>query len=232
MICLAERDRLLLITQPDHAQLAGRIMERCVPLADHRRRDSILRACAEHDDGWIEVDAAPEIDHLTGHVIDFMTAPSLTKQSVWPRAVARLAADPWAAALVAMHAVTVYSRYQDDLAWASFFPDMTGARDALVRESGGAIAELEADYPFVRLADLISLTFCNRWTEPQGFGGWMVRGAGTQVTVSPDAFGGAQVQFHVAARSVPLRRYASTDQLRDAIRSASLVSLAGTVSAE
>ena len=138
MICFPERDRLMLITQPDHAQLAGRIMAACVALAHHPRRESILRACAEHDGGWIEVDADPGVDRLTGHVIDFMTAPSLTKQAVWPRAIARLADDPWAAALVAMHALTVYSRYRDDPAWASFFPDMTSTRDALVRESGRA----------------------------------------------------------------------------------------------
>ena len=228
MICLPEGDRLLLITQPDHAQLAGRIMEQCDALVDHPRRASILRACAEHDDGWIEVDAAPEVDHLTGQVVDFMTAPSLTKQSVWPRAVARLAGDPWAAALVAMHAITVYSRYRDDPTWTSFFPDMSAARDALVRESGRAIADLEADYPFVRLADLISLTFCNRWTEPQSFGGWTVRGAGPHVTVSPEAFGGAKVRMEISARAVPFQRYLSTAELHAALRSAPTVTLAGT----
>lgn len=232
MICLPEHDRLLLITQPDHAQLSGRIMKQCVALADHPRRASILFACAEHDGGWIEVDAAPEVDHLTGRVIDFMTAPSSTKQSVWPRAIARLAGDAWAAALVAMHAVTVYGRFRDDPAWASFFPDMTSARNGLVRESGGAIADLEADYPFVRLADLISLTFCSRWTEPQGFGGWTVRGAGTHVTVSPEAFGGAKVRMEVSARAVPLQRYMSSGELNAALRSAPAVTLAGTVSGQ
>jgi len=229
MICLPERDRLLLITQPDHAQLSGRIMEQCVALAQHRRRASILRACAEHDGGWIEVDAAPEVDHFTGRVVDFMTAPSLTKQSVWPRAVGRLADDPWAAALVAMPAVTVYSRFRDDRAWESFFPDLTAARDALVSQSGRTVAELEADYPFVRLADLISLTFCNRWTEPQSFGGWTVRGADSHVTVTPEAFGGAMVRMEVNARAVPLQRYVSSGELHAALVAAPTVTLAGTV---
>ena len=51
---------LRLITQPDHAALAGRVMGewRAGGLPTHPRRESILRAVAAHDDGWLEVDAA------------------------------------------------------------------------------------------------------------------------------------------------------------------------------
>jgi hypothetical protein len=231
MIVRARHDRLQLITQPDHAHMAGRVMEHCAPLAAHPRRASILRACAEHDGGWIEEDEAPSIDPATGDVIDFMTAPAATKQDVWPRAVARLHADPWAAALVAQHAVTVYDRYRADPAWAAFFPAMEARRNRLVAERALSMPELTADYPFVRLADLISLTFCAEWTDENRFGPWAVSGPGTRVIVTPDAFGGRTIPFEVSAREIPRRPFASDADLRDAVAHATMVTLSGTVSA-
>ncbi len=229
MIVREDGDRLLLMTQPDHAQAAGRIMEHCAALTGHPLRASILHACVEHDGGWIEVDAYPNVDPLTGQIIDFMTAPALTKQTVWPRAIARLSDDPWAAALVANHAVTVYSRYRDDGAWQSFFPDMTALRDLHVRASGRTIADLEADYRFVLLADLISLTFCTAWNDPQRYDDWTVRRDRAHVIVTPDAFGGMTVAFDVPALAVPRQRFTSTEQLRAALAAASAVTLTGTV---
>jgi hypothetical protein len=224
MIVRPRPGRLQLITQPDHARMAGQVMTRCEPLARHPRRDSILRACAEHDGGWIVLDEAPSIDPATGAVIDFMTASAAAKQGVWPRAVARLDDDPWAAALVAQHAVTVYERHRADPEWAGFFPAMEAHRDRLARERGLGTAALADDYPYVRLADLISLTFCAEWTDENRFGPWTVSGAGTHVRVAPDAFGG-RVAFQIAAREIPRRRYASDADLREATE----VALAGTV---
>ena len=227
MIVRDDGVNLILITQPDHARLAGSIMEKCRELADHPRRAAVLRACYEHDGGWIEVDARPEIDPSTGRLLDFLTERARTKQSVWPRAVARLSDDPWAAALVAMHALTVYFRFRDDPEWADFFPEMMRSRDALVGESGLTLADLDADYPLVRLADLISLTFCNQWTVPQTFADWTVTGMGAHVSVSPDPFGD-RVPFAVGALRVPARRFSSRDDLHAAIGAGEAVTLSGT----
>ena len=91
------------------------------------------------------------------------------RHGVWPRAIARLADDPWAAALVAQHAITVYDRFRSEAEWTPFFADMEAARDAMVRASGMPLDDLAADYPFVRLGDLISLVFCTGWTDAQRF---------------------------------------------------------------
>ena len=71
-------------------------MEHCVPLASRPRRDAILHAIAEHDNGWAEGDAAPSVNPATGQIFDFISAPIAVRQGVWPRGVARLAGDPWA----------------------------------------------------------------------------------------------------------------------------------------
>ena len=216
MIVRSYKDRLQLITQPSHALLARRIMERCVPLATHPRRAVILHAIHDHDNGWSEEDASPTVNPSTGEIVDFVNAPADVRQRVWPRGVARLADDPWAAALVAQHAIVIYDRFHGDPAWASFFDTMRSARDSMVRAADGRADELMTDYEFLRLADLTSLTFCTGWTGEQRFGDWVVRLSGTRV-LTPDVFGGAEIPIEIAATEIENRRYRSDDELRDAL---------------
>ena len=68
MIVRDEDKAFLLITQPDHAQLAEVIaaaMRTEAPLVGPHR-DAILLATREHDNGWIEVDAEAVIEPATG----------------------------------------------------------------------------------------------------------------------------------------------------------------------
>jgi hypothetical protein len=233
MIVRASENVLYLITQPDHAALARRVMERFAPLHDAERRASILLAVEEHDNGWHEPDAAPRVNADTGEVFDFITIPVDARQAVWPRGVTRLAhEDAWAAALVAHHAVTVYARYQSDPAWADFFPRLEDLRDDLARTAGRTFAQLTHDYVFVRVGDLISLMFCTRWDEPQAFDRWTCHRDGDRVIVSPDAFAGRDIPIAVRARAIPARRYASDDDLQQTIRQSPITTLAGLVSSQ
>jgi hypothetical protein len=229
VIVRAVHDRILLITQPDHAHLARRIMEPCVPLAMRPRRDTILLAIAEHDNGWAEEDAAPTLHPVTGKVVDFVTAPLSVRHGVWHRAIGRLAHDPWAAALVAHHAITVYDRFRPASEWTAFFAEMEAARDTLLRASGMPLEELVPDYAFVRLADLISLAFCADWADEQRFGDWTVRLSGTRLVVSPDLFEGATIPIEIQAREIPARPFRSDTELRDAWRVANPTTLRGLV---
>jgi hypothetical protein len=220
---------LELITQPDHAHVARTIMEHCVLLAHNPRREVILHAIAEHDNGWTEEDAAPTINPDTGEVFDFVSAPPAVRHAVWPRGVARLSGDPWAAALVAQHAVTVYDRFRSDTSWTTFFAQMEQTRDEFVRMSEGPADLLTSDYAFVRLGDLISLTFCTGWTDEQRFGDWTVQRSGTRILVEPDAFGGACIPFRIAARQLDCQRFGSNALLREALSGATTTTLHGEV---
>ena len=217
-----------LITQPDHAHLSQRIMEHCAELDDRPRRQSILLAIGQHDNGWEEEDAAPVVDLETGTVVDFVTAALAVRHRVWPRAIGRLSHDPWAAALVGQHALTVYDRFQGDAAWTSFFDELTVLRDAMLGASGGSFAGLLDDYSFVRLGDLISLTFCTGWTDEQRFGGWVVRGSGASVTVTPKSFP-RPVPFDVAARELRAAAFRSDAELREALAATAATMLHGEV---
>jgi hypothetical protein len=221
-----------LITQPDHAHLARRVMERCVPLATRPRREAILQAVGEHDNGWTEEDAAPSADPATGQVVDFINAPTAVRQRVWPRGVARLADDPWAAALVAQHAITIFDRYHSDGTWAPFFAEMERRRDDMRGASELPLEELLSDYVFVRLADLISLCFCMGTADELRFDQWSVRLSGSQVVVTPDAFGGAEIPVEIGAREIPNERYDSDAALRLALSKARPATVRGVVTGE
>lgn len=204
-------------------------MEHCAPLSRHPRRDVILHAIGAHDDGWTEEDAAPRVDRATGGIADFVSAPVDVRQSVWPRCIAGLP-DPWSAGLVAQHAITVYDRFRPDGAWREFFDATERIRDALVRASGLTMEDLAADYPYLRLGDLISLTFCAGTNYEGPYAGWTVARSGASVTVTPDPFAGAVIPIVVGGRSMATRRFASDQDLCDAYRAAGVVELTGQVS--
>jgi hypothetical protein len=229
MIVRVRDDRIQLITQPDHAHLARTIMERCAGLAARPRRDAILLATGEHDNGWDVEDAAPTVDPTSGAVVDFVSASFRVRQTVWPRAVARLAGDPWAAALVAHHALIVYNRFRPDAAWGSFFAEMEVARDTMLRARGLPLGALIDDYPFVRLGDLISLAFCTGHTDAQHFDDWTIQLSGTRVVVAPDPFGGAEIPLVITAREIGNQPLRSAAELHAALNAAASTTLGGTV---
>ena len=206
MIVRHEGSAQLLITQPEHAALAGRIMRHWVAggLPDSPRRTEILLAIDEHDHGWLTMDAAPLLDPRSGLVLDFMQVPDDVRRGVWPTGVERLARVPYAAALVAQHAIHVYRRYRPDPAWLPFFTDMEARRDRHLQADSTSLDLLLRDYPFLRLGDLASLVFCNGWKDPQEEAGYTVTLAGSRVVITPDPFGGRIVEIDITARVLPV----------------------------
>jgi hypothetical protein len=230
MIVRSYASSCLLITQLDHAALAGRIMAnwRTCGLADDPHRASIFRAIAAHDIGWREVDQAPLVG-ATGRILDFVSAPIEVRHGVWPRAVERLADDPAAAALVAEHAIQIYGRDRQDAAWTSFFLTMTKLRDEQARRASLSMDALSAAYFFVRAGDLISLTFCTGWLETQTIDDHEIRLIGPDsVGIHPDPFAGATVPFDISARAVPNRRFASAGEAARQYHQAPVITLHGT----
>ena len=222
----------LLITQPDHAALAGRIMEDWAAddFPASPRRAEILRAIAEHDNGWCDVDAAPLVDPATGTLLDFIHAPDDVRQDVWPRGVDSLAHTPYAAALVAQHALEIYARYRPAPRWQPFFAGMEAARDGHVRRASLSLDELRRDYLFVRAGDLISLTFCNAWREEQTVDGrYRIRLEGDELRVTPDPFAARIVPLEVVGVEVPMARFSTATGAQETFRRARRVRLRGTL---
>ncbi len=230
MIVRSTEHETLLITQPDHAALAATIVAawRCDGLADLPRRDEILQATREHDNGWLEEDRMPLVDDRTGQILDFMAAPLEVRQRIWPRAVERLRRTPYVAAIVAEHALTLFERYRTDQAWRQFFAVLElQRRDMLLECPPATIEDIRRDYFFVNVGDLASLTFCQAWTEPQHSGAYRMRLNGDRLLMAPDPFGGQEIPLGVTARRLPRRPILSREEARDLFERAGSVIIAG-----
>jgi hypothetical protein len=232
MIVRSSGSTQFLIAQPDHATLAATIMRawRIGGLLDSPRAAAILLAIEEHDNGWREVDAAPLVDGQTGAVVDFIAAPAAIRQAVWPRGADRLASTPYAAALVAQHAVHIYRRYRGNQGWTRFFSDMESRRERYRDRAEVAADDLLHDYFFLRIGDLASLTFCNGWTDVQPDdpgSGYTIHLEGTRLRIAPDPFAGREVPLQIAARQLPKRPFRSASEARDAFLEAKATVLEG-----
>ena len=168
MIIRPQQGSLLFITQPDHAAAAADLVAHFDGFADNPRRQQIHLAVRDHDCGWQELDDDVVFDDASGRALDFLGVPEPFKRSVWPSAIERLAdRAPYAAALIAEHAIFVYSANLGKPDWQSFFSDLEGRRAKLLTMCGVTLDTLKQDYPFLGIADLLSLSFCHGWTEPK-----------------------------------------------------------------
>jgi hypothetical protein len=224
---------LLFIAQQDHAALSAAIMAewKLDGFPDHPRRDAILLATHEHDNGWLEEDAMTHVDQ-DGEPLDFMSVPPTVKQRIWPRAAARVAErNPYAAALIAQHALALHGQQQTEPAWRPFLSQMERLKmDLVARCAAGAGDTLQDDYRFVQAGDQLSLVFCNGWTAPFPRPGGRLQLHGDTLTVSPDPFNGRQVPLRIAARRLPVRTFASGRELRAALDAAPVEWIEGAAS--
>jgi hypothetical protein len=222
-----------LITQPAHAALAVRIMRRWGPahFPETSRKASILNAVEQHDCGWAEVDKTPVVDEATGQLLDFTEVPDAVKRDTSSRGIAPLSSDPYAAALAAQHRLHVYRRHAEHPEWRAFFAEMTTVRDFYLHAAGAdSLDGLLGDYRFVRAGDLISLAFCNNWTETLDDGcGYSMHLNGTALTIAPDPLDGRTIEIDIEARVIENQRFASARDARRIVAAAPIVTLSGLV---
>lgn len=152
---------LLVVTQSDHARLAADLlaMMQAPGLECHPRRDALLRAVAEHDNGWWEADAAPRLDPQSGAPVDFRSIDDETRREIWLRGVERHAqAEPYVAGMIVSHALRLLdSRFRPDRSWRPFLDLLTERRQELVEAAGLSLEELLADDSWLELADELAL---------------------------------------------------------------------------
>lgn len=116
MIRRQENNGWLLITQPDHAKLAGEMarhwgndkFSRATP------RDEVLFAIAEHDNGWREPDAAPQLNPANGLPYHFAEWSLANHFANWRRGEQRfLSQNRYASLLISRHGSILF-RYLVD----------------------------------------------------------------------------------------------------------------------
>lgn len=215
MIVVDEGATLLLVTQPDHASLAAEILSLWTAdgIPNHPRRDDLLFATREHDNGWRETDAAPHLRPEDGRPHDFLSLPTPQRLELWRRGVNRFATSrPYASALIAQHALTLHrDRRRADL-WRALLDELEELIASLLQEASVPRSDLRNDYRFLDLADQASLALCAHWSQPFQKGGLNGRPEGNRLYLSPFPLAG-DTSFRVAARRIPHRRYVSGPDL-------------------
>ncbi|HLW94386.1 MAG TPA: DUF3891 family protein [Solirubrobacteraceae bacterium] len=179
MLISRRRDGLQLISQQDHARLAGDLAELWgagrFPLGP--TRDSLVIAAARHDDGWQTLDDAPHVNETEGRPAHFLEVPLETTVGPYGEGVDAIYADDrYAGMLASMHWAGLYSARFGLQEGAPL--DHPLARHAVVvqdhraaetaheiwQERGGLRSEFELqrwrDYELLQALDLISLTLC------------------------------------------------------------------------
>jgi hypothetical protein len=213
MILYTQDDHLRVVTQSDHARLAADILGlwRDPILLDNPRRTLILRATAEHDNGWQETDSAPRVDPASGQPFAFDRLPWSVKVETWLRGCDRHRfSTPHLALLITRHTLALLEFHSGE---DPYLQELLEDRiEGLCEEASYPRDELELDYRWLSLADRISLRLCLGVTGTERLGDWTVAGPGDKTTLEPFPLAGA-TRFRVASRSVPNRRYDSDTDL-------------------
>jgi hypothetical protein len=200
----------LCISQPEHARFAGAMAEAWgrPPFRAPIPRAEVLRAVAEHDNGWLEWEAAPGLDPATGRPLHFTEMPVAEHLAIWRRGVQRmLEANPYAGLLVSMHGAALM-RYRlepdartpeaDRAAVRTFVAEQERLQAAL--REGLALrpryrdavrpARLTCNFRLLQVLDALSLLLCTGESESQTFTGVPLgeghRRSDIEVTPAPD----------------------------------------------
>ena len=218
-----------LVTQADHARLAGDILRlvRLPELVEHPRRELLLRAVREHDNGWWEADSAPRLAASGSTALDFRDFPGDLRQEIWRRGVERFAADsPYLAALLSAHSLRLLRRFGGEPSWAAFRAELAERQQELLEAAGGSLDEVAADDPWMELADGLSLAACTGEAAFVEVPGWQARvellGDGedarerVELRLQPFPFAGSTT-FDLPFRSLAEARFDSDSALGVAV---------------
>jgi Protein of unknown function (DUF3891) len=209
VIVAVEAGAYRVVTQPDHAHLAGEILSlwRADGLPASPRRAELVFAGREHDNGWREADAAPRCDGA-GRPVDFTAMPRAERIEIWERGAARfLDRRPYASLLIVRHARELHRDRRREADWRDFLRRLVARERRLRRELGVTARALAADYRLLAIADTVSLAACAGWTGELSLPGLRGRaGGGGEMRLAPLPLAGA-TSFLVPCRRIPLRRY-------------------------
>jgi hypothetical protein len=209
MIVVHDGPSWLLVTQNDHAHFSGELLSlwRSDGLPDHPRRDDIVFAAREHDNGWREADSAPRVDRESGEPHGFLSLPAADRIEIWRRGIHRhRERRPYAALLIHQHALTLHASFGAGDEYAELLEEVRASRDRLLEAIGIDESVLLDDYPWIQLTDALSLVACGCFEgdrERVGRRFWRENG---ELVIHPLPLAGA-TRFRIPCRRIERRRY-------------------------
>ncbi len=173
-----------LITQPDHAALAGDIAERLNPSLFSGIDPAVLRGIALHDEGWAEFDKAALASSAPPR--SFINEYPATFVAAWTGSIERAAeVAPVAAMIVSKHFWRLASmrelRADDSADDRRVISAFTAAEERRQRQLAGDCRRYEVEFltDVLQFCDVLSLYLCCGANEdvdfPQDFRGVKIR---------------------------------------------------------
>jgi hypothetical protein len=220
VIVADEGATLRLVTQNDHAALSADLLGAWRSIADLPERRLLLEATRRHDNGWRETDAAPRID-ARGRPRDFLAVEPAERRRLWERGMDRYRDhEPACALLIVEHAIWLHRDAGDDPEIAALAEGARERREDLLSRIPSGRDLVERLYPWLRLADDLSLRIC--WGRDGAFeldatgsqhGGWRGRLAAAagdsmlwNIELAPFPLAGTTT-FRFSCRHIPNRHY-------------------------
>ncbi|MEW6144833.1 MAG: DUF3891 family protein [Thermodesulfobacteriota bacterium] len=241
----------ILVTQYDHAVLAGNLMERWgnETFSSPRPRGEVLFAAREHDCGWKEWDSAPRINPENGYPANFMEMESSDQTDIWRRSFESHAEEhPYASALIALHFARFNrkllsrdpsDRYAKTLE-SEIYRFVSGKLGIDASGPQNLTREVKVNLRLLQVGDIISLALCHGWESmeipdvPVDYGGnslslVLKSHNGFDFTLSPYPFSEAPLGLRVEARKLAGKIYADDGDLRKSLASAPFTTLDFTI---
>lgn len=237
--------QLLLIGQTDHSRLVGQLAAHWgnESFASPQPYDSVARAAAYHDYGWLSYETAPILLAETGETPEFRQVPTSASQLAsyqwcidWLSGI-----DPYAGLMVGMHRTGLWrSRYETIKHPQNFtrklgpeienFIAANEARQERERKALNA-QRLWTNYRLLQVWDLLGLYFCcnepdEDYIEPVPLGYDDDRKDGVRLVMKPVSnrkvafdpfpFDRRSCQVQLSYRRLPATTYGSLDAFRRA----------------
>ncbi len=250
MIRRADAGDWLIIRQPDHAAPCGLFAERwgAGPFAPVAPRESLIFAARDHDNGWVDWEAAPTVDPEAARPRNFTEMPIPEVLAIWRRGPRRAAdRDPYAGLLVSLHAARLFrprlaagrDPAEDREHLRHYLEEQAGFQAKIREPLGLDEAVVAAHSRLIGTWDRLSLLLCcgpipaaalEEVPARQGALAVRVVPAGERsAALDPYPFTGGPLAVAVPARRIPARRYQTSDALREALAAAPVETLEFTL---
>jgi hypothetical protein len=238
---------MLLVGQTDHSRLAGQFAAHWGNgrFATPQPYDSVARAAAFHDYGYLRYETAPAFDERTGETPNFRditTDATRLEEYQWCFDWL-LASDPYAGLLVNMHRTGLWRARYDAMRYPehklrpqkpevdAFVARNEAQRAEMLQRSSWDPAQIRTNYRLLQTWDLLSLYFsCQEpvedYIEPVPISYDNGEGTGARLTltplganriaIDPFPFDVDPCRFQLAARRLPQARFENAESFRKA----------------
>jgi hypothetical protein len=230
-------ERWILISQVEHARLAGRLAEAWETFGSYEPRDELVEAVRRHDDGWSAWEVAPKVDAQTGRPLDFTETPLTDSLAIWRDSI-RSGAEvgPLAGYMVSGHFSALLERFSgrwksdptlttlaqgflgeerdERRKWLAMWQKVTAGGTA---RAGATQEAADRAVGWLQMFDAMSLWFCcakrdqpERFAMPDGAEVTLRPVSGPyEIEVSPWPCRVAALELEAVGRSIRAQRYAS-----------------------